>query len=153
MKLDELCSVLALHLSQMFLSLPLDELAIDLGCILEEKKAVSPLRARLYSVVQYSYYVLSPVLSKARLDQHMHKNRNPHKGSRHSVLQCAVSPDAHADCVIMWQCMHSQRIRLNPSIIQSTRSSCENTLFLFSKHLSDPWPFAEGIARQEILCP
>lgn len=92
MKLDELCSVLALHLSQMFLSLPLDELAIDLGCMLEEKKATSPPRARLYSVVEYSYYVLSPVLSKARLDEHMHKNRNPHKGSRHSALQCAVSP-------------------------------------------------------------
>lgn len=80
----KLCSVLALHLSQMFLSLPLDELAIDLGCILPV-----PPRAWLYSVVRYSYCVLSPALSKARLDEHMHKNR---KGSRHSALQCAVSP-------------------------------------------------------------
>lgn len=89
----QLCSVLALHLSQMFLSLPLDDLAIDLGSIVEEKKAPPPPpRARLYSVVQYSYCVLSPVLSKARLDEHMRKSRNPHKGSRLSALQCAVSP-------------------------------------------------------------
>lgn len=35
----QLCSVLALHLSQMFLSLPLDDLAIDLGSIMEGKKS------------------------------------------------------------------------------------------------------------------
>lgn len=77
--------------------------------------------------------------------------RHPHKASRHSYCMC-VSPPENTDCVMMWLYIYSQWIKLNPSIMQATWSSCENSLFLFYKLHSCSWPL-QKVHSDSILCP
>lgn len=66
------------------------------------------------------------------------------------AVHCVCITPENMDFVMMWLNMYSQWIRLSPSIMQATWSSCENTLFLFYKIYSALWPFAytEGTVRQ-----
>lgn len=141
-------SVLASHLHQMHsyfstgveLSLPLHGLAADLEHT-GRKSAASPPGYGCSgadmpcSIWPVQYSLRQPLVNIPATSDTMR------------LTDCYSITPADVDCVAGWRYMHPQRIRLSPSIMQSTWSSCENTFSFYKLH-SDARPVT---VRRQIL--